>query len=120
MQIEVEIECCPELEGQTVYLGIALGDALGRNLFGFGTREFGQSTVLQGGRVRFGAELEKLLLMPGRYGVNLYLGDSRGDLEVIEQSVFFDVVWAPVEGVVRPPVTGVYFHPVSWTISSAE
>jgi lipopolysaccharide transport system ATP-binding protein len=120
MQIEVEIECCPELEGQTVNLGIALGDALGRNLFGFGTREFGKSPVLQGGRVRFGAELEKLLLMPGRYGVNLYLGDSRGELEVIEQSVFFDVVWAPVEGVVRPPVTGMYFHPVSWTISSAE
>jgi lipopolysaccharide transport system ATP-binding protein len=117
LDIIADVEFPEALAGQTINLGIAIADLMGRNLFGMGTREFGKSFVARAGRTQFKVSTEKLLLMPGRYTLNLYLGDRKGDLEVVEQAIFFDVVWAPVEGVVSPPITGVYFHPVKWEIN---
>jgi lipopolysaccharide transport system ATP-binding protein len=116
LDVIVDVEFPEALAGQTINLGIAIADLMGRNLLGMGTREFGKSFVARVGRAQFKVSTEKLLLMPGRYTLNLYLGDRKGDLEVVEQAIFFDVVWAPVEGVVSPPITGVYFHPVKWEI----
>lgn len=120
LEIVVEASFPDELSGQTVNLGVAIADVMGRNIFGVGTREFGRSPAAPAGRLQFKVLIDKLLLMPGRYTLNLYLGDNKGDLEIIEQAIFFDVIWAPVNGVVRPPVTGVYFHPVTWEISSGQ
>jgi lipopolysaccharide transport system ATP-binding protein len=117
LDIIVDVEFPEALTGQTINLGIAIADLMGRNLLGMGTREFGKSFVARAGRTQLKVSTEKLLLMPGRYTLNLYLGDRKGDLEVVEQAIFFDVVWAPVEGVVSPPITGVYFHPVKWEIN---
>lgn len=120
LEVAVKVEFPEALAGKTVNLGIAITDLMGRSLLGMGTREFGKSPVARAGYARFRVSTEKLMLMPGRYTLNLYLGDDRGDFEVVEQAIFFDVVWAPVEGVVRPPITGVYFHPVKWEINIGD
>lgn len=120
LDILVDLEFPADFVGRTVNLGIAIADLMGRNLLGVGTREFGMSPVVQSRFLQVKAAIDKLLLMPGRYTLNLYLGDQKGDFEVIEQSIFFDVAWAPVEGVVMPPMTGVYFHPVQWQITARD
>jgi hypothetical protein len=51
--------------------------------------------------------IEKIPLMPGSYTIDLYFGDSNGDIDVIFEATSFEVLAADVTGSGRlPPASG--------------
>lgn len=118
MEVRVECEFPEALDGVTASLGIAVTDPVMRIVLGMGTREQGKSPKVRNGRWVFRCRMPGLPLMPGRYSLNLYLGDGNREFEVIEQAIAFDVTWRAVEGVMRPPVAGCVFVPFQWQVEA--
>jgi lipopolysaccharide transport system ATP-binding protein len=115
-EVIVDTRFPEECKGLTANLGVAITDPMGNVVLGLGTREFGKSPEVQAGEMQFRATVKRLLLMPGRYFINLYMDYTGRDTEAIERAIAFEVAWAPVDGVVRPPIAGVFFYPADWEV----
>jgi Wzt C-terminal domain len=62
--------------------------------------------------------IEKIPLMPGSYGIDLYLGDASGDFDVIDDATSFEVLAADVTGNGRlPPASlGPIYCDANWRL----
>jgi hypothetical protein len=62
--------------------------------------------------------IDQLLLMPGTYRLDLWLGDAGGDFDVVYDAISFDVAPADLLGSGRlpPPDAGVIFRDADWSI----
>jgi lipopolysaccharide transport system ATP-binding protein len=62
--------------------------------------------------------IEKIPLMPGSYGIDLYLGDASGDFDVIDDATSFEVLAADVTGNGRlPPASlGPVYCDANWRL----
>ena len=75
-------------------LGVVIKDATGQRVLTTNMQQnhlhFQNLGVEQAIRVTF----TTLPLSPGTYSVSLYLGDGKSDLDIVENAIGFDVVWA--------------------------
>jgi lipopolysaccharide transport system ATP-binding protein len=62
--------------------------------------------------------IEKIPLMPGGYVIDLYLGDARGDFDVIDEATSFEVLAADVTGGGRlpPSSSGPVYCSANWQL----
>ncbi|MBF6559876.1 MAG: ABC transporter ATP-binding protein [Candidatus Binataceae bacterium] len=65
--------------------------------------------------------VERLMLIPGTYAINLWLGDATGDFDVIFDAIAFEVLPADLTGTGRlpPPNLGAVFCEANWSIHDA-
>ncbi len=63
-----------------------------------------------------------LPLMPGKYLIDLYLGDEHVDLDVVHEAVSFDVTPADVfkSGKLPPAAAGPIFWPATWSLENGK
>jgi homopolymeric O-antigen transport system ATP-binding protein len=63
-------------------------------------------------------EFERLLLMPGTYQMDLWLGDANDDIDVIHDAISFEMIPADLTGTGRlpPSWTGPVFQPATFRI----
>jgi lipopolysaccharide transport system ATP-binding protein len=100
-------------------LGIVVKTATGAPVFGIDNRtvpgyEF--APVCQG---RISCRVDSLPLMPGRYLVDLYLGDEHRSRDMVREAVQFDVIPSDYfgSGKLPPPSTGPICLPARWQFS---
>ena len=65
---------------------------------------------------------DKLPLLPGRYAIDLSLGDSFRDLDVVNDAIMFEVLPADVFGTGKlpPPGSAVVFWPAHFAITNGD
>ena len=63
-------------------------------------------------------QIQRLMLIPGTYSIDLWLGDAGGDFDVIYDAISFEVLSADLTGTGRlpPPNYGTVFCEASWSI----
>ncbi|HJU27557.1 MAG TPA: ABC transporter ATP-binding protein [Candidatus Binataceae bacterium] len=66
--------------------------------------------------------IEPLQLMPGTYVLDIYLGDSTGDFDVVLDAISFEVLPADMYGTghLAPPSLGPVFCAPQWTLHPTE
>jgi lipopolysaccharide transport system ATP-binding protein len=99
-----------------IHFGILFKDKLQNSLFSSNTRQYGYSKPFQPGANSITAVLPSLPLSPGKYGINVYLGNAGRDIDVIKDALELEVLWDSNLGVEIPPKTfwGPIFFPVEW------
>jgi len=73
-------------------IGVVIKDQSDKVIFGANTVQYNQIYENPGDNISI--ELEKINLNPGRYWVELYLGNGSFDDEFIKGALFFDVEWS--------------------------
>ncbi len=65
--------------------------------------------------------IERLMLIPGNYSIDLWLGDARGDFDVVYDAIGVEVLPADLTGTGRlpPPNVGAIFCEAEWSIHDA-
>jgi lipopolysaccharide transport system ATP-binding protein len=101
-------------------LGVGFKTGLGQPVFNPSDRfaeQLRACTPLAAARVT--CTIERLLLMPGTYLIDLWLGDPADDFDVIQDALSFEVVPADVLGNGRlpPPECGPVFCPATFTVT---
>jgi hypothetical protein len=101
-------------------LGVVVKDQFGGALFGNNNRTipgYRFATPLSSGIVSL--RFPSVPLMPGRYTIDLYLGNDYHDIDTVLDAISFDVHSADVFGSGRLPPTaaGPFIVPASWQIA---
>ncbi|MBE3602979.1 ABC transporter ATP-binding protein [bacterium] len=65
--------------------------------------------------------IERLMLIPGNYSIDLWLGDARGDFDVVYDAIGFEVLPADLTGTGRlpPPNIGAVFCEAAWSLTDS-
>jgi lipopolysaccharide transport system ATP-binding protein len=103
-------------------LGVVIKDYYGTPLFGINNRiipgfQFADPVA----EAEIVCRYEELPLMPGHYGIDLYLGNDSADVDIVHDAVAFEVEPADVfgSGKVPPAAAGPMFVAASWTLNTA-
>jgi lipopolysaccharide transport system ATP-binding protein len=111
-QVDVSLASC-------LALGIMVKDISGRNLFSTNMRQSNKMVSNPGGSVRLWGQIDALALTPGIYSLSLFLGNDHYDLDIVDEVIFFDVIWDSDLPLAYPsfPQWGSLFLPASqWGI----
>ena len=104
-------------------LGLVIKEQYGGPLFGLNNRivpGFHFATPLRQGCIS--CHYDALPLMPGSYGIDLYLGNEYADIDVIRDAITFDVLAEDVfgSGKLPPAVAGPICVPARWTLCQTD
>jgi lipopolysaccharide transport system ATP-binding protein len=100
-------------------LGVVIKDEMDKNLVGINNRHYLNENIVSY-PVNSGTlvvTIEKLYLMPGKYSVDIFLGDRNVDIETVENAVFFNVSEENILGTSRLPnkeLNFAFLPDVSW------
>ena len=101
--VEVEYNVADVTE---IYLSFRINDGLGHAVFDANMRHYNLSmSPIAGETYTVRATIEALPLIPGRYGITLFLGNRSYDLDVVDDAIGFEVVWNESVGL-HPPQSG--------------
>jgi lipopolysaccharide transport system ATP-binding protein len=115
-----EVDCqVDKAELPVLSLGFIIRSSLGMNLCSSNMSQYNSVVPNINGSARIRVDTDELPLTPGRYSISLYLGNGAYDLDNIEEAIYFDVLWNPIDGIAYPPRRewGALFMPVRWNIS---
>ena len=102
-------------------LGVIIKNSHGIAIFGVNNKFIGgyrfEKRVASG---LISCTLNDLPLMPGRYSLDLYLGDGPQDIDVVCDSISIEVLPADVFGTgqLPPPICGPVFWPATFDLSN--
>lgn len=101
-------------------LGFIVKTALGSPLLGNNNRVvpgFDFNVSRASGTIA--CRIDRLPLMPGIYWIDLWLGDSHRDIDVIDDAISFEVLTADVfgSGKLPPAISGPICWPAAWTLT---
>lgn len=115
MVFEIDCEAEPHMLRE-MSLGFLINDSLDQKTCGSNMHQYGLLAPNRTGMVTIRASIDQLCLSPGSYSLSLYLGNGTNDIDVIEDAVYFDIVWEPVAHIETPPHPswGASFLPVKW------
>lgn len=97
-------------------LGFAVKDAMGSIILAANMQQYELEVKNEKGGCKLGASIKNLPLNPGTYSISLYLSNGAYEIDVVENAVYFDVVWNSPFSVRMPPrpYWGATFAPVTW------
>ncbi|MBE2269077.1 MAG: ABC transporter ATP-binding protein [Anaerolinea sp.] len=120
LRVVVEVEGTPN-DIRTMSLGLMIKDHLGTTVFATNMKSYG--LIYQnktGERAQIAATFRQPFLAPGSFSISLYLGNGTYDVDVIDEAIYFDVVWSRIPEIVLPPkkAFGSVFTVVDWNFPS--
>jgi hypothetical protein len=104
-------------------LGVVIKNSHGIAIFGVNNKFIGgyrfEKRVVSG---LISCTLNDLPLMPGRYSLDLYLGDGPQDIDVVYDSISMEILPADVFGTgqLPPPICGPVFWPATFDLNNNE
>jgi lipopolysaccharide transport system ATP-binding protein len=119
LSIRVQFDC----GGETIrpVLGVVIKDRYEVAVFGINNRivpGFAYTDPVRAGTIS--CQFASIPLMPGTYGVDLYLGEEQDavDVDIITDAIHFDVEAADVygSGKIPPPIAGTVFVPAQFSL----
>ena len=122
-QLSIQVRFSSKLEPVYPILGVVLKNKSGAEIFGVNNRfipGYRSTEPISDGMIT--CHFSNLPLMPGRYLVDLYFGNDHMDLDIIHESVSFDVTPADVfrSGKLPPASVGQIFWPATWSIENSQ
>jgi lipopolysaccharide transport system ATP-binding protein len=122
-QLSIQVSFSSKLEPVYPILGVVLKNRSGGEIFGVNNRfipGYEPAEPISEGMIT--CHFSYLPLMPGKYLVDLYFGDDHSDLDVIHQSISFDVTPADVfkSGKLPPASCGPIFWPATWSVKNGQ
>jgi lipopolysaccharide transport system ATP-binding protein len=119
----IHVEFCSQMQAIRPVLGVVVKHQLGFALFGVNNRfipGYRFTDLVTKGVIT--CTLERIPLMPGRYLLDLYLGDEHQDHDVIHDAIGFEVLQADIfgSGKLPPGSAGPIFHHAKWCLRVGE
>lgn len=120
LRIEVEFES-PNAAFSPV-LGYVLKNHIGAPVFALDNRTIDKGELEEVGKGTITCEVPRIPLVPGRYTLDLYLGDRARSIDSVVDAVSFDVTPRDIYGTGRlpPPHTGSILWDGRWWLGARE
>jgi lipopolysaccharide transport system ATP-binding protein len=121
--LEISVSFESELPIKNVVLGINITDIFGTCLIGVNNKHYLREplnrTEINNGKLK--ATFKNLALLPGEYKIDLFLGDSVLDVEVVENALSFSVEDTSIHSTATPldyRLNKIFIEDVRWSFDS--
>jgi lipopolysaccharide transport system ATP-binding protein len=116
-RFECEVECIAEPNTIKQFsLGFAVANIMGFRVFASNMKQYKQAILNSKGQHTIRIVIDHLPLSPGRYGLSLFLGNGSHDLDIVDNAIYFEVLWNTELGLAFPPPSkwGSLYVPIRW------